>query len=115
MHLRASLGAFALMTSAFVLQPAAANAADYAPPAKKHAHVHSHVKKPYHKHVHVHAVAHHHAHTSYSHVDQGHDWCLFSWLRHRHHAEAAYTPAPQKVVYAKKVAYKKTAYATPLK
>ena len=122
MKLRAMLGALALVTSAFVLQPAPAKAADLAPVQKT---VHKHAKKPYHKHVHV--VAHHgdaHVHAHYVHDRIVHRIsdrvaglgdCLFGWLRHRHHAEAAYTPAPHKVVYAKKVAYKKVAYATPLK
>ena len=89
MKMRATLAAVALATSAFVLQPATAQAG----------HDHHNVRK--HLHDAVHRVA-------------SVILCPLDWFRHRHH-HAAYTPAPKKVVYAKKSAAKKVAYAKPLK
>ena len=89
MKLRAMLGAVALVTSTFVLQSATAQAH----------HDVRHVRK------HVHDAVHHVASVIL---------CPLDWFRHRHH-HAAPAPAPKKVVYAKKVAAKKMASATPLK
>ena len=88
MKLRATmLGAFALVASASVLQPAPAMAGHD-----------------------LHKRLDHAAHRVASVI-----LCPLEWFRHRHHHPVAYTPAPRKVVYAKKVAAKKVAYAAPLK
>ena len=89
MKMRMMLGAFALVTSAFVLQPASAQAGG-----------HEHIRK--HLHDAVHGVA--------SVV-----LCPLEWFRDRHHHAHAYAPAPKKVVYAKKAYAKKVAHAAPLK
>ena len=89
MNSRATLAAFALVSSAFILQPVAAQAGG-----------HEHVRK--HLHHAVHGIA--------SVV-----LCPLDWFRHRHHHAHAYTPAPKKVAYAKKTYAKKVAQATPLK
>ena len=87
----ALIGAFALVASASFLQTGTAQAG--------FDHDHHHVRKHLHDAVReVAAVV----------------MCPLDWFRHRHEHHAAYTPAPKKVVYAKKVAAKK-AYATPLK
>jgi hypothetical protein len=93
MKLRATLGAYALVLSAAVVMPATAQAG--------HDHEHRLVRK------HVHDAVHRVASVVL---------CPLEWFRHRHHhAEKAYTPAPKKVVYAKKAYAKKVAYAKPLK
>jgi hypothetical protein len=86
MKLRATMGAIALATAAFVVQPASAQAGDL-----------GHVRKHVHDAVHrVGSVI----------------LCPLEWFRHRHHHAAA-APAPKKVA-AKKMAAKKMA-AAPLK
>lgn len=87
MKLRATMGAIALATAAFVVQPDPAQAGDL-----------THVRKHMHDAVHrVGSVI----------------LCPLEWFRHRHHHAAA-APAPKKVA-AKKMAAKKMAKAAPLK
>ena len=86
MKLRVTMGAVALATAAFVVQPAPASAGGE---LRKHLHDAAHR---------VGSVI----------------LCPLEWFRHRHH-HAAPAPAPKKAVYAKKVAAKKMAQAAPLK
>jgi hypothetical protein len=92
LKLRATLGALALVSSACVLQAA---------PAMAGHDLHKRLDSAVHRVV--------------SHV-----LCPLEWFRHRHHhAHVAYTPAPKKVVYAKKTYAKKVhakkVAAAPLK
>ena len=91
MTLRALLGASALVASVSFLHAGAANAG-----FDRHRD-HDHIRKG------LHALAH---------DVRSVVLCPLEWFRHRHE-RAAYTPAPKKVHYAKKVAAKKA--AMPLK
>ena len=88
MKLHALLGASALLTSVLAFQAAPAAAGGH------------------HHHKSLHDAVHRGASTIL---------CPLEWFRHRHHVAHAYTAAPKKVVYAKKVYAKKVAYTTPLK
>ena len=89
MTLRAFLGASALVASISFLGAGAANAGFDRD--------HDHIRKGLH---------------SLAHDVRSVILCPLDWFRHRHE-HAAYTPAPKKVHYAKKVAAKKA--AMPLK
>ena len=87
MKLRVTMGALALATAAFVVQPATAQAGDL---TRVRAHVHDAVHR-------VGSVI----------------LCPLEWFRHRHHHATAAPVAPKKVM-AKKMAAKQLASA-PLK
>ena len=89
MTLRATMGAIALATAAFAVQPTTAQAGHDLHRVRQD------VRDAVHR---VGSVV----------------LCPLEWFRHRR-AEAAPAPAPKKVVYAKKVAAKKMAKAAPLK